>query len=88
VTKHYLGPFGSDESRRKYGVLIADMSAGKPVDPFQRSHYHDSQPDPGPTVAEACGAFRDHAERWYVKNGRQTDEVACYLSLIDVWTDA
>lgn len=34
---HYLGPYGSDESRIEYGKLIAQHSAGVPVDPFRNS---------------------------------------------------
>lgn len=87
---HYLGPFGSDESRRRYGELVAKHSSGRPVDPFQRGHYHDSYyetpPDPGPSIAELCVAFMDHAAKWYVKNGRQTDEVDCYNSAVKVLT--
>jgi hypothetical protein len=31
---HYLGLFGSDESRVRYGQLIAQLAGGVPVDPM------------------------------------------------------
>lgn len=32
--EHYLGPHGSEESRKKYGELIAKYIAGLPIDPL------------------------------------------------------
>jgi len=78
----YLGPFGSDESRRKYGEIISQIAGGN------RQNLWQAPPavadDVGPSVAELCLAYLDYAESWYVKNGQQTDEVDCYCSLIRV----
>lgn len=81
---HYLGPFGSEESRRKYGELPAGAAPGERIDPLARS----ADPgDVGPSVAELCLAYLSHAEAHYVKDGQQTDEVDCYRSLIRVLID-
>ena len=34
---HYLGPYGSDESRIAYGKLIAQIGSGNPIDPIADS---------------------------------------------------
>ncbi len=73
----YLGQFGSEESRRRYGELIAKHSAGVTVDPFKSAPGQ-----PGLTINELCLAFLRHAERHYVKNGEVTDEVQCFKCAI------
>lgn len=75
-----LGLYGSDESRVRYGQLIAQLAGGVPVDPMARSKRSggatdDSEADPGPTVAEVCVVFLRHAERHYIKNGRPTSQL-------------
>ena len=57
-----LGLYGSDESRVKYGQLIAKLAGGVPLDPLADSQRgkvsrHDPEADPGPTVGELCLAF-------------------------------
>jgi integrase len=83
----YLGAFGSEESRRKYGELLARHSAGppatRPVDPLAPS----GGDDPGPSVAEVALAFTRHAEQHYRKRGRLTSEVAAYRSIIGILTE-
>jgi len=62
----YLGPHGSRPSRREYERLVGEwLQNGRslPIDPQCI------------TVAELINAYRKHAETYYVKNGRQTDEV-------------
>lgn len=74
---HYLGPYGSEESRIAYGKLIARPD-GTPVDPLKKS----GQVDPGITVAALALAYLRHAEGYYVKNGEQTHEVSCIKSAL------
>ena len=81
---HYLGPFGSDDSRRKYGEVLAAASSGVAIDPLAKPSQQSTVGDPGPSVAVLCVAFLDFAESYYVKDGQQTDEVDCYRSLIRV----
>lgn len=76
-TDHYLGKFGSEESRRKYGELIAKHAGGVPIDPFKP----DGQKS-GLTVAELVLVFLRHAETHYVKNGKMTAEVDCIKSAV------
>ena len=77
-----LGPFGSEESRRKYGEIISQLAGGNRLNLLVAPPA--AADDVGPSVAELCLAYLDYAESWYVKNGRQTDEVDCYRSLIRV----
>ncbi|MFO1006977.1 MAG: tyrosine-type recombinase/integrase [Planctomycetaceae bacterium] len=86
---HYLGLFGSDESRVRYGQLIAQLAGGVPVDPMARSKRSggatdDPDADPGPTVGELCLAFMRYAESHYVKNGEMTSQVDAVRSTIRV----
>jgi integrase len=54
----YLGPFGSEESHKKYAKLKAEWLVSKNADKFVQS------PD-GPTIASVCLAYLDHAEVYY-----------------------
>ena len=74
---HYLGPFGSEQSRVAYGNLIAKHASGVPIDPF-RSSSSDSD-DPGLTINELVLAFMKHADGHYLKNGVATSEIACII---------
>lgn len=63
---HYLGKYGSDESREAYRRLIAEwmLGGGKHlVDPVAVS------------VAEVLVAYLKFAEVYYVKNGKPTNEM-------------
>ena len=64
---YYLGVFGSEESKREYGELIAKHAAGMPLDSL------DSPPSAlaGITINELCLAFLLHAEKHYLKNAVQ-----------------
>jgi hypothetical protein len=68
---HYLGPYDSPESWEKYHRLIADYLANgsKPVLP--------PPTDEVLTIQRLCLAYSDHAERYYVKDGKPTAEVDC-----------
>ena len=70
---HYLGKHGSQESKAKYHRLIGEWNVqGRPstvVDP--------RQPSIGLTVGELVLRYWKHAEGYFRKNGRPTDECAC-----------
>ena len=75
-----MGPYGSEESRIRYGQLIAQNASGivptavsKPVDPFAES----SNPEAALTINELVLAFRRYAKQHYRKNGKETSEVHC-----------
>lgn len=70
---HYLGPYGSVESRQKYGELIALHAAGRDIELKE-------EPLAFVSVSEVVLAFMTHAETHYVKNGQLTDEYACLKS--------
>ena len=81
---YYLGEFGSDASRVKYGQIVARVSSGlSPVDPMAKAKETAAQ-DQGPSVAELILAFKAHAEKHYVKNDEQTSEVSCYFSCLRI----
>jgi integrase len=61
---HYLGPYGSPESRDRYDDLIAEWFA-KNGDVSGHTM----------TVADLALCFMQHAERYYVKDGKPTCEV-------------
>lgn len=74
---HYLGTYGSEESRLRYAELIKQAVCGLAVDPIVPQK---GASDSGPTVNEIANAYRTFAEGYYVKNGKQTDEVQCIYS--------
>ena len=59
---HYLGTYGSPESRQRYELLIAQRYARV------------SSEDCGLTIDLLCLRFLAHADAYYVKNGRPTNE--------------
>jgi len=67
----YLGPFGSEESRRKYGDLVARHCGGHAPDPLPAAGPLDT----GPTVGEIVLTFLRHADSYYVKNGKPTSQI-------------
>jgi integrase len=72
---HYLGPYGSAESREQYDRLIAEWLANGRRLP----RCGDKNDDPGPTVNEVMLGFMRHAERHYRRtDGTQTTEVKEY----------
>lgn len=73
----YLGRYGTDESRIRYGELIANHAAGLPVDPFSSGVGADGC---GLTVNELVLAFFRHADQHYRKNGQPTSEIHCLKS--------
>ena len=84
---HYLGPYGSESSRIRYGQLVAKLAGGVSVDPIAapkrgRTTTIESEADPGPTVGELCLAFLRHAEGHYLKNGKPTSEVDILKSVM------
>ena len=85
---HYLGEYGSDKSRIRYGQLIAKLAGGQSIDPIapkkSGSTTTSVEADPGPSVGEICLTFLRHAETHYVKNGQQTSEVHIVRSIIRV----
>ena len=76
---HYLGKFGSPESREKYRRLLAEMDATlAAVDGPSAKAGH------AMTVVELCAAYLDFAERYYVKDGRPTDQMGTVRRAIRV----
>ena len=83
---HYLGEYGSDQSRVAYGDLIAKLAGGISIDPLADSkrgrHSRSEADDPGPSVGEVCLVFLKHAKTHYVKNGQPTSEFDLVKSAI------
>jgi integrase len=70
---HYLGKFGSPESYEKYHRLLAERYARGPVGvPTGREATPQSEVL---TVTELCVGYYRHAEGYYTKNGKPTNQV-------------
>ena len=84
--EHLLGPFGSEQSRIRYGKLIAKFAAGIQVDPLadsNRGTFRGTDNDaPGTSIAELIVAFLKHAEQHCVKKGEPTSEQHCIRSAV------
>lgn len=86
----YLGEYGSEESRRRYGEVIAEHSCGVRVDPFAKSGGASrgtncgitSAPESLLTINELVNCFMKHAGAYYVKNGQKTAEYDCFKSAV------
>lgn len=78
---HYLGLYGSVESRQLYGELIAKLASGVATDVAAVKSIMKIAPGEF-TVNELCLAFMRHAVTYYVKNGRQTEEIPCIKSAV------
>ena len=74
---HYLGAYGSVESRQLYGQLIAKHAAGLSIEPPKPLSFV--------SVHEVVLAFMRHAETHYLKNGKLTDEYHCLKSAACRW---
>ncbi len=75
---HYLGEYGSEESRIRYGQLIAQYASGVAVDPISQQGPNDC----GPTVHELVAAYEAHAKIYYRKGGKITAEYHCIRSAL------
>ena len=63
---HYIGKYGSPESRAEYGRLVAEIAVA-PVANVDRK-----LPQAALTVVELAAAYQDFAEGYYRKNGQVT----------------
>ena len=61
---HYLGPYGSSESRAEYDRLIAEHLSARAVGLPPASRESAT----GSTITEMIAAFRVHAEATYYRN--------------------
>lgn len=68
---HYLGSYGSAESKVEYDRLIAQWRL-EPESTLRTEL----------TVSHLCLGYLKHAETYYVKHGRQTSEVDCIKSAL------
>lgn len=82
----YLGRYGSEESRIRFGEIVGKLIGGQIIDPIARTKVGsttcEESADPGPSVGTLCVVFLSHAETHYVKNGKQTSEVHILKSVM------
>lgn len=80
----YLGTFGSDASRIRYGKIVAKVVSGQSLDLFVPKSTVGRLPTGlgRPTINELCLAFMRHATAYYTKDGKLSDEVWCFKSAI------
>ena len=62
---HYLGPYGSPESHRRYAAIMDDWYRRQAAPPVETS------------VGELSVLYLQHAKRHYRKHGKPTSEVGC-----------
>ena len=69
---HYIGRFGSPQSRAEYDRIVAEWLAGgrRVAQPEKAADL---------TVTELLAAFVEHAAQHYQKNGRPTGEAQNYV---------
>lgn len=70
---HYLGPYGTAESRQKYGEIIARHAAGLEVEIAEK-------PLATLSVGQLVLAYMRFAAEYYKKDGQVTDEYDCLKS--------
>ena len=65
--RHYLGVFGSAESKERYSRFIAELAVNPiPSSPPAKEEI---------TIVELCAAYLEYAQGYYVKNGRPSDHI-------------
>jgi integrase len=70
---HYLGRYDSPESREAYHRLLAEHAAGsRPAAPAPTPRRTPASL----TINQLVNAYRQHAEGYYVRDGKQTKELA------------
>ena len=67
---HYLGRFGSPESREAYDRLLAEWLTNR-----RRPAQSASDPIGSMPLSELLEAYSEHARRYYVKDGEPTSRV-------------
>lgn len=78
---HYLGPHGTETSRREYDRLIGEYLSTERNTALVNRGY-------GFTVGDLVAAFGAFAQRFYVKNGKPTSEAHAYkrvLSSLEIY---
>jgi hypothetical protein len=70
---HYLGAYGSSESRLAYAELLKQHATGTLIDPIAPKGSKDS----GPTIHVICATCIEHAKTYY---GKITAEYRCIVS--------
>jgi len=82
----YLGKYGSEESRIRFGEIVGRLIGGQSIDPIARTKSGSptcaESSDPGPSVGEICLAFLRHAETHYVKNDKPTSQMHVLRSVV------
>ncbi len=63
---HYLGPHGTQVSKRKYDCLIGEW--------LQNNRNPIFAPTDSPTIVELCARYWQYAKGYYVKDGKCTGE--------------
>ena len=71
---HYLGKYGTPESRARYKQIVAQWAATNTDATTNGCHRVASHDDL--RISELFLAYLEFARRYYVKNGRPTGEVA------------
>src|SRR5262245_36424178 len=68
---HYLGKYGSSESKELYARLIAEQAAS----PVKSGSPAPGDGAPAPiTITQLCAAYHRWADGYYRKNGRPTGQ--------------
>jgi integrase len=77
----YLGPYGSEASRIRFGEVVSKLLGGQQIDPIASNRC--TTGDSLPTVVELIQAFTTYAEAYYRKpDGTPTDEIHCLKSAL------
>jgi len=69
---HYLGEFGTDESRRKYDCLLSEWLARRHV----RHEFAEQTPNVDLTINQLLAQYHVFAKGYYVKDGVPTKELS------------
>ncbi len=67
----FLGRHGSEESLERYNRLVAELITS----PAAQALRTTAPPGCAITITELCAAYLRHAEGWYVKDGKPTNQL-------------
>ena len=73
----WLGKYGSEESLERYNRLVAELVASPAAKALRQNQKWSTAGSAAGsiTITELCAAYLGHAETWYVKDGKPTNQL-------------
>ena len=84
----YLGKHGSDESREAYARIVADLLAGRKIEPQATANRGNCTPVSAVSIGELIAKYQNYANGYYRKGSKPTSEVASIRCALEYLQEA